>query len=105
MGDYPQVDPTLFAEHALSIQDIQFGSLALAAIAVLLMASAFLPMYNQFQMRLEALFMRCFVAESSNSRCLTALQVAEKELRRSRHRLEQNLLLHMRKRHDPEAAI
>lgn len=101
MGDYPQVDPTLFAEHALSIQDIQFGSLALAAIAVLLMASAFLPMYNQFQMRLEALFMRCFVAESSNSRCLTALQVAEKELRRSRHRLEQNLLLHMRKRHDP----
>ena len=105
MGDYPQLDPALITSHAVSIEQIQLGSLALAAVAVILMICGWLRMNNHFKLRLESLFMRHFIADSSLSRCLTALRAAESQLRSARQRLEKALIEHMHKRHDADAAL
>lgn len=103
MGDYPQLDPALITSHAVSIEQIQLGSLALAAVAVILMICGWLRMNNHFKQRLEFLFMRHFSADSSLSRCLTALQEPERQLRKSRQQLEQSMLTHIRKRNTADA--
>lgn len=105
MDDFAQLAPAHFVSHALSTQDVYFLALSLVTVGVLLLLTTRLPITCTRELRTNSLLWYGQFVRGEIDRVSVELIVARRPLKSSRHRLEQNMLLHVRKRNTAESPV